>query len=229
MRLTEAKIRAAKPRTNAAGKLADNWISDGGGLYLRVLPSSLKCWMIRRKLNGKALPPVRLGNYPSMSLKEARHEATGYQLQKDVSTATVADLVKRYRLLILSHHRRPRMFGGYIDRSILPALGARRVRDITTAELVNLIQNYGTHKRGTTGDRARDQFRSMLKQMFGLAVEIGWRTDNPAAAITSRVTGYSYQPRERILTCDEVRKLWSETSVNARVLRFPVTDGCSYQ
>ena len=63
--LTEIQIKSAK----ATGKAYR--LSDGGGLELYVSPNGEKSWRLRVRRNGKDTSK-KLGNYPDVSLKEAR-------------------------------------------------------------------------------------------------------------------------------------------------------------
>lgn len=67
MPLIDAKIRNTKS-TNKPIKLAD-----GGGLYLEVRPSGSKLWRYRYRIAGKE-NVFALGEYPTLSLAEARAE-----------------------------------------------------------------------------------------------------------------------------------------------------------
>ena len=63
--LTEAQIRAAKPKDKAY-KLFDTF-----GLYLRVEPGGSRLWRLRYRRSGKE-KLLALGQYPYISLKRAR-------------------------------------------------------------------------------------------------------------------------------------------------------------
>lgn len=65
MALSDIKIRSLK---GAAKSVA---VSDGGGLYVEVLPSGKKRWGLKYRINGKQ-ETVRLGDYPNYGLAEAR-------------------------------------------------------------------------------------------------------------------------------------------------------------
>ncbi|WP_082582846.1 integrase arm-type DNA-binding domain-containing protein [Frateuria sp. Soil773] len=65
--LTDAKLRSLKPRTNAY-RLADR-----NGLCIEIRPTGAKFWRYRFRHIGKA-SIITLGEYPSMSLAEARGE-----------------------------------------------------------------------------------------------------------------------------------------------------------
>ncbi len=75
-RLTDRSIRAAK----AEGK--DQFLSDGGGLYLRVAPSGSKFWVYRYKNTDGKTRWFDLGVYPAKTLVEARAETAQLKLQR---------------------------------------------------------------------------------------------------------------------------------------------------
>ena len=79
MSLTELKVRQAKLKEKIY------FLADDDGLSLKVEPNGRKSWSYRYSLEGtKKRPRVKLGEYPLMSLKEARiardeYKFSGYQ------------------------------------------------------------------------------------------------------------------------------------------------------
>lgn len=65
MPLTDAAVRAAKPREKAY-KMAD-----GQGMYLQVTPSGAKYWRLKYRVDGKERVHA-IGVYPTVSLLAAR-------------------------------------------------------------------------------------------------------------------------------------------------------------
>ena len=65
MALTDAKIRALKPKSKAYK------VSDFGGLYINVTGKGSKLWRLKYRHNGKE-GKLSFGPYPDVSLKEAR-------------------------------------------------------------------------------------------------------------------------------------------------------------
>jgi len=213
-KLTDAKIRVA----TATDK--DRWLNDGDGLYLRVHRGGSKVWIIRRKRQGKT-QIITLDPYPAMKLKEARLKAAEYQLKQDVSNVTVETLADKYLdEVVRREFKRPHFAEGYFKQTIIPRLGSRKVRDVSRAELVGLVQDYS--KRGP---RTADALRSHLKKVFGYGVELGYIDVNPMTDVSRRVAGYKPVPRARVLSDDEIRRLWTEPKGNARLLRFLLLTG----
>ena len=67
--LNNTQVKQAKPRDK------DYELSDGGGLTLRIRTSGTKTWLFKyHKPYSKTRTNLTLGNYPSMSLLEARSE-----------------------------------------------------------------------------------------------------------------------------------------------------------
>ncbi len=203
-------------------------LSIGECLFLQVRKSS-KTWLVRRRIDGK-VSITTIGKYPDLTLKKARIDASKITQSQTVSTFTVEQLAIKYMNEIVNpKHKRPELAQGYMDRAVIPNIGNRKVRDITRAELVVLIQDYS--KRGA---RTADQLRSILKRLFSYAVELGHRDNNPMLEVSSRITGYTAKPRERVLSDEEINDMWhwknnehgsQRTEDNLKVLRFLLLTG----
>lgn len=197
----------------------DRLLGAGDGLYLNIRRSS-KTWIIRRASQGKMLVRT-IGHYPEMSARAARAFALAESLKQNPSNLTVAEMAENYfRDAVESEHRRPELVRGYLDRAILPELGCRRVIEITPIDVAAVIQHY--RQRGA---RSADQLRSIFTNLFRYAIETGIRPDNPASALTRRVSGYKPVDRERVLSDDELRRVWRIDHDHGRLLRFLILTG----
>jgi len=203
-------------------------LSIGECLFLQVRKSS-KTWLVRRRIDGKT-SVTTIGKYPDLTLKKARIESAKMTLELTVSVFAVEQLVTKYmNEVVYLKHKRPELAQGYMDRAVIPIIGTRKVRDVTRAELVALIQNYSER-----GARTADQLRSILKKLFSYAVELGHRDDNPMLEVSSRITGYIAKPRERVLSDHEIKDMWhwknkksgwQRTEENVKILRFLLLTG----
>lgn len=115
MPLTEAQIRHLKPRD---GRYA---ISDGRGLALEVMPTGVASWRYRYQFKGKT-EKVSLGQYPLLSLKDARSKRDEFamavfkgesparqkQLEKVAlaNATSVKDFCERYFLEVILKDRK---------------------------------------------------------------------------------------------------------------------------
>ena len=68
-KLTDLALKALKPKESSYLK------SDGDGLNIKVYPNGRMQWVLRKSSQGKA-NQVILGEYPAMSLKQAREQAS---------------------------------------------------------------------------------------------------------------------------------------------------------
>lgn len=187
------------------------WIPDTkvAGLGILKLPSGVETWYLRyREPSGKQ-QHHRIGRLPIVGRTLAREEA--HKLLAAVAKGeaptsarqelrhgpSVADLHAR---LLAEHYGRLRAStrAGYRsiwEAHILPALGATKVRLVTTPQVMKLIRSVG----GTQANRTL----AVLRKAFNLSILWGMRPDNPCA----KVPGNSENRRERYLSRQEQERL----------------------
>jgi integrase len=210
MPLTDTAIRALKPKAKRYSR------TDERGLVLEVFPTGGMLWHYRYRLNGKQ-ERVTLGRYPALSLKLARAErdkretlvaqgqspAVQKQLAKQGAApdTTVADFGERFFRDVVAKDRRdltiPRR---YFDKSIVPAIGTKAVRDVTTEDVRAIIWK----KKDEGFDAAAGNIRSVLKRLFDYAQTAGLVTTNPVLALPMRHV-HKARARDRALSPDEIR------------------------
>ncbi len=81
--LTDTKLRALKPRPKLYR------VADMGGLCIEIRPTGARCWRYRYRFAGKA-NMLDLGDYPAMSLQEARRERDRQRALLDAGTDPAA-------------------------------------------------------------------------------------------------------------------------------------------
>lgn len=210
MPLTDTAIKALKPKSSRYT------VTDARGLVLEVFPAGGMLWHYRYRLNGKQ-ERVTLGRYPALSLKLARGErdkretmvalgqspAQQKQLAKVAAAdaTTVADFGERFFREIVAKDRQdvttPRR---YFDKSIVPAIGAKPVRDVTTEDVRAIIWR----KKDEGFDAAAGEIRGVLKRLFDYALTAGLATTNPVLALPMRHV-HKAKSRERALSPEEIR------------------------
>jgi integrase len=221
MPLTYAKIRAVKPGPS------DVWVGDGtNALWLRVATSGRKSWVIRGYVNGK-LRKETIGRYPGMSLTEARTVAATKKDERDqgvatiTSTSTVTHVAEEwFRDVISLTFARPHHVRGYLDRALIPELGAHQIRRISRRQLADSVKLYRT--RGARGAHA---YLDIINKLFKFAQASGYIEKNPAALLDSDLAGELNPPRARVLSDDEIRALFQVEHVNGGLLRFLLITG----
>ena len=210
MPLTDTAIRALKPKATRYSR------TDERGLVLEVFPTGGMLWHYRYRLNGKQ-ERVTLGRYPALSLKLARAErdrretlvaqgqspAVQKRLAKQGAApdSTVAEFGERFFRDVVAKDRRdltiPRR---YFDKSIVPAIGAKAVRDVTTEDVRAIIWR----KKDEGFDAAAGNIRSVLKRLFDYAQTAGLVSTNPVLALPMRHV-LKARARDRALSPDEIR------------------------
>lgn len=210
MPMTDTAIKALKP------KASRYTVSDEKGLVLEVFPTGGMLWHYRYRLNGKQ-ERVTLGRYPALSLKLARGQrddrATQVALgqspaqQKQLAKVAAADLTtvadfgaRFFREIVAKDRKDVSIPRRYFDKSIVPAIGAKAVREVTTEDVRAIIWK----KKDEGFDAAAGEIRGVLKRLFDYAQTAGLVTTNPVLALPMRHV-HKAKSRERALSPDEVR------------------------
>ena len=211
MALTDTALKALKPQDKPYT------VADERGLYVEVFPTGGIVWRYRYRIAGQR-EKLTLGKYPALTLKNARIKrdeaaqaaamdkspAKQKQLAKlaAADATTVADFGERFFREIVAKDRQdttiPRR---YFDKAIVPAIGAKPVRDVTTEEVRAIIWK----KKDEGFDAAAGNIRGLLKRLFDYAMTAGLVSVNPVLALPMRHI-HKAKSRERALTPDEIRK-----------------------
>lgn len=206
--LRDIQTRSAKPGER------DRWLADGGGLYLRIRTTGVKSWVVRRKRHGRT-EVVTLGRYPGLTIAEAREKAAALDGHAP-GRLTFGELLDEwYADQIEPRYRRPRQVRQYLDR-VAPALRAQKLRDVGRADLRAFLKRYA-RERGPIG---ANRLLAILKQACDYAVEAGYLSGSPISGLSRKLVGGEEMPRDRVLTDDELRRLWRSESRHTPLLRF---------
>jgi len=211
MALTDTALKALRSRDKTYT------VADERGLYVEVFPTGGLVWRFRYRLAGKQ-EKLTLGKYPALTLKNARIKrdeaaqaaamGTSPAQQKQLAKVAAADATsvaefgERFFKEMVARDRKdvtiPRR---YFDKSIVPAIGAKAVRDVTTEDVRSIIWK----KKDQGFDAAAGNIRGVLKRLFDYATTAGLVTVNPVLALPMRHV-HKAKSRERALTPEEIRK-----------------------
>jgi integrase len=211
MALTDTALKALKPRDKPYT------VADERGLYVEVFPSGGIVWRYRYRLGGQR-EKLTLGKYPALTLKNARLKrdeaaqaaamdrspAQQKQLAKRAlaDATTVADFGERYfREVVVRDWQDVTIPRRYFDRAILPAIGTRPVRDVTTEDVRAIIWK----KKDEGFDAAAGNIRGVLKRLFDYAMTAGLVSVNPVLALPMRHV-HKAKSRDRALSPEEIRQ-----------------------
>jgi integrase len=223
MALTDTALRALKPREKAYT------VADDKGLYVEVFPSGRMAWRYRYRFEGK-VEKLTLGRYPDLSLKNARKKrddaasavamggspAKQKQLAKvaEAEDTTLAQFSERFMRDIQAKDRKnPTMPKRYLEKDILPFIGAKAIRDITTEDVRAVIWR----KKDHGFDAAAGQIRGVLKRLMDYAVTCGLAQVNPVLALPMRHV-HRARSRDRTLSPEELR-IFLQASLESNMRR----------
>jgi integrase len=215
-KLTKRTIDAAHPK--ASGDLFI-WDEELPAFGLRVKPSGSKAFLLQyRNRNGRSRR-ITLGRYGILTPDAARDLARNALAEvakggdpaavraADRDALTVAELCRRYldeaeRGLILTRKGKAKKAStiytdrGRAERHIIPLIGSRSVKDLTTADLRQFVRDVISGKSAAdvrTGPRGRaivtggkgtaTRTMAFLATVLTYAVQEGYRPDNPARGI----------------------------------------------
>jgi integrase len=212
LELTDAFLRTLK----AGPAIVEYRDTVARGLIVRVLPSGLVQFSIRYRTRGRQRRAV-LGNYSAsaLTLAKARTKATRTLLAaqdgddpaealreakaKPVDTidALAADYLKRYA----PRKRTAAEDARVLNVEILPRWRDRSVRDLTRRDVRALLEAIVDRGAPVMANRVL----AVIRKMLNYAVDRDWLDANPAARMSKPTVEVS---RDRVLTDDEVRKVW---------------------
>lgn len=174
--LTPKKIEAMKPRLKRFS------VADEKGLTLRVQPSGKKYWYVRSYVFGR-MTDKKIGEYPEMSLVQARQKAR--KLRKEVGLVPPKGYVlkdafklwcklKRDQIVSFNDERRR------LERYIIEPLGGRQLDEITAPIVIQAVQPIERDGKQATLKR----ILMRLREILDLAVCAGFIEHNPLARVS---------------------------------------------
>ncbi|MCR9111652.1 MAG: Arm DNA-binding domain-containing protein [Rhodobacteraceae bacterium] len=166
--------------------------ADGNGLFLMVQPSGSKSWVQRLTIRGKR-SDIGLGGAGYVSLAEAREmalenkklaRAGGDPLRAKREAQAVLTFAEAARKVHQMHkptwrnEKHAAQFINTLETYTFPKIGARKVGDVTTGDVLAVLQPIWLEKP-ETARRVRQRIGTVMKW----AIAQGWRQDNPAENI----------------------------------------------
>ena len=191
----------------------------GDGLFgVRVSPKGKMVWFIMYSTHDGIRRRYPLGNYPDVSLKDARRQANeifarikdGIDPQHDrqeyKGAPLVTDLWRSYRESL--DNRQTQKANSTISEEVRrwenvvsPAIGHLKVEDVQPSHLYTML-NRVAKKAPVSANR----LHSFLQVLFKPALAQGWITVHPLQWIDK--PGGAEAPRKRFLSDDEIRAIW---------------------
>lgn len=209
---------------NTEGGRLDVWSADIAGWGIRVRPSGRKTWIVRYRW-GRRRRVLALGNYPSISVADARKNAL--RALRDVSIggdpaalrdqqrsgSNVSALVEQFVASREFSAFRPQtraQFSRALRSEAVRALGNDKPGDITKQDIRRLVD--GIADRGTI---------VWARRVLTITKKL-WRWAE-ARDLIATVPAWppppgEERPRERVLTEEEIRRVWVASSDELGIL-----------
>ena len=160
---------------------------DSGGLYLRVSPKGKRTW-VKRDRSNYGDKWVKIGEYPAISLADARRVCNGVRLDVSVTAA------KKLYLSKLSVRRLD------LVEELLKELP--ETLSISKVAIVNLLQ-----KKATTAPVMANRMLTRWKDFYEFCTQQGWIETNPLAGVLRKFVGGKEEAKDRVLTDEEIYSL----------------------
>lgn len=218
MTFTARGIAALKPKA----RRIDYWSADPQepGFGLRVFPSGARSWFVWTRKTRLGRPVrVTIGAFPDIGLAAARALAadkradvlhgTDPAAERRAERAANRDTVRALFDAYATHVELRRRAGEFrswtdvrrsLERDVLPAWNDRPVREIRRKDVIELVT-----KKAVVGLTAANRLQAHISMLFAFGVETDWLDANPAAGLRKRAE----RPHDRVLTSDEIKKLWA--------------------
>jgi integrase len=211
VRLNESEIRRSKPP--AAGNVI-RYDTEVPGFGLRVTAAGARSFVLNYRCDGRERR-LTIGTWPAWSATAGRERAKELRRQIDQGidplaarsarrgALTVATLVKDY----IEHYAKAKKHGGREDArilrvNVLPVLGTAKAEEVHRRDIVRLLDPIA--KRAPV---MANRTLAVVRRLFNNAVERGTLELSPCVRV--KPPGGRERSRERTLSNDEVRTLWT--------------------
>ncbi|MDE0239506.1 MAG: tyrosine-type recombinase/integrase [Deltaproteobacteria bacterium] len=227
-RLTQARIRALRPRKTAR----DIRDAELKGFGVRLYPNGRACFFIHSQHEGKRVWKI-VGDAASLSVEDARTRArsmlaadrhgTSAASEHPLFDEVAEEVFRRY-----GRNWKPRTLAvnrGYFANQILPWFQGRPIADVTAADVREWFASL--HATPVAADRSAPVLSVIMDQ----AEAYGYRPQgsNPCKGIRR----YRRKGRERFLSAEEVRRLGralrrheGHARRNVAIIRLLLLTGC---
>ena len=231
--LTERFLQTIKPPAAGRAEFYDQTVK---GLSVRVTASGIVTFTLFYRLSGdRQKRRTTLGQYPALSLAEARQKARaallhaargndpGAEQLAVKQSPTLAELLAEFWERELSAKKSGAEMRRLLEKDALPAWGKRKVKEITRRDVVILLDQVRDRGAPVTANRLLGR----LTRLFNFACERGILEESPCA----RLKKIEEQPRERVLSDRELAAFWQgldDTGIHpgtALALRFILVTG----
>ena len=197
--LTNAAVKAARPTAHAFKR----W--DAGGLYLLVVPTGRRSWMMRIRTGGRETL-LTLGQWPELSLDAARARRDAARAAVDAGNDPRAAVqIRTFDAAARAWHahRAPGWTPVHaadvlrsLERDVFPAIGAAALDQVTPPAVLQLLR--AVEARGAVETARR--LRQRIGMICTFARGEGWTSaENPAGDVRENLANAPAKGRQPAL------------------------------
>ncbi len=214
---TVRKLESLKPP--AAGRV-DYWDKGFPGFGLRISESGSRTWVLMYRTKDGRQRRLKIGLYgrsadaTGLDLADAHSKARealrqvehGKDPADERDANRKADTLEGLAALYIEKHAKPNKKSWQndkrmLDHDVLPAWGTRKAKSIRRRDVIELLDAIVARGAPVSANRTYE----VIRRMFSFAIERDIIDAHPCVGIKS--PGEEKQ-RERVLTEDEIRKVW---------------------
>jgi integrase len=228
IKLTDRWLQSVKPlRSSDPDYRKAVWDIGMPGLCIRP-GERISFYAGKRPKGSKRFVWVKLGDYPALSLKDARTKAAlavssigeGKPVPKTGAAASFAEVANQYMRECLGEKRTRVAIEQLFKRELIPALGTRPITRVTHDDIISVLERIAgqgeRHASGRLVSGGPHAARKALVYLHGMLrwaafKRVGGLTVDPSAAIPAfeLLRGKSFNTkRDRTLADDELRAVW---------------------
>lgn len=227
-KFTKFKLDALKPKDKRYILFEDG----GKGFGIRVEPSGRRTFFFEYRFDGKNRM-FTIGPYPKASLTQARAMAAKLKEQvesgtdpgaekreilwADKTAFTVKDLSDEYLEKWAKTRKTEKSYKEdmrILQKDVTPAWGRRKAKDITRRDVVLLLDQIVDRGSPVAANRTL----AVIRRMFNFSVERDILGASPCVRIPAPTKEKS---RERVLSEDEIKSLWTGLEKDSAVPMVP--------
>lgn len=214
-RFTARWIQSLKPPKNGQVDYFDlNKLGKGRTFGLRVSYGGNKSWFIMYRKYGR-LRRLTIGSYLQYDLQQARIKADeqlsaiidGKDPAADKQALKAAENIKELCAIYIERYAKKKKKTWkrdeeILERDVIPRWGERKAKEITRADVIDLLDRIVDRGAGIMANRTL----ATIRKMFNWAMEREILDHNPCYGVSSPA---KEKQRERVLTDGEIKSLWN--------------------
>lgn len=209
--LTDVAVRRMRPPQSGRFEV---WDAALPGFGLRITENGNRSWILMTRLHGRLIR-YTVGAYPALSLSEAREDAReairmvargedprDRRKEPDAILGTFAAVAEEFISKSTAGTGWKKEQARLLRKHVIPVLGEKRIEEIRRGDVIALLESIVETKKPILANRTR----AVVSKLFSWALDRELIEAHPCTRLGSMMP--RERKRERVLTDDEITKLW---------------------